>query len=178
MALATPSASGNGHDLKTQARVIFTGSPGNLVAGYHGYTDAALTRYFAQAFPPGSKPVVPPLHVASLFACGFIARLIEGWLFGRSGPSRQTPQNADVGRVTELFWLGDDCFAAQLGEYWRRRARLAGVARACSKGESRRRIRGPRIQFLLPNQNHLAGGCLSQRCRLAGLMPKPEIHAE
>ena len=50
MALAMPSASGNGHDLKTQARVIFTGSPGNLVAGYHGYTDAALTRYFAQAF--------------------------------------------------------------------------------------------------------------------------------
>jgi hypothetical protein len=33
MALAMPSASGNGHDLKTQARVRFAGSLGNLVAG-------------------------------------------------------------------------------------------------------------------------------------------------
>jgi hypothetical protein len=33
MALAMPSASGNGQDFKTQARVICTGSLGNLVAG-------------------------------------------------------------------------------------------------------------------------------------------------
>ena len=85
MTLAVPSASGNGHDLKTQARVICIGSLGNLVAGYHCDTDAAFARYFAQAFSPGSNPVAPPLHVASRFACGFIARLIEGWLFGHLG---------------------------------------------------------------------------------------------
>jgi len=26
-----------------------------------------------------------PIHAASLFACGFIARLIGGWLFGQQG---------------------------------------------------------------------------------------------
>lgn len=85
MTLAVPSASGNGHDLKTQARVICIGSLGNLVAGYHCDTDAAFARYFAQAFSPGSNPVAQPIHVASLFACGFIARLIGGWLLGYLG---------------------------------------------------------------------------------------------
>ena len=50
MALAMPSARGNGHDFKTQARVIFTGSLGNLAAGYHCDTYAAFARHFTQAF--------------------------------------------------------------------------------------------------------------------------------
>lgn len=170
------SASGNGQDLKTQVRVIFTGSLGNPVAGYDCYTYAAFARYFARAFSPDSNPVVPPTYAAIGLTFGFLCAP-SGLAVWPAGRPPRTPQNAEAVRVTEVFWLADDYTAGHLREYWRRRARLAGVSRARSKGESRRRIRGPRAQFLSPTQNHLAGGCLSQGCRLAGLTPKPEIHA-
>lgn len=72
-------------DVRRRIRAIFIGSVGNLVEWYDFYAYTAFALYFAGAFFPGGNPVVQQLNAALLFAFGFIARPIGGWLFGHLG---------------------------------------------------------------------------------------------
>ncbi len=63
-------------------KAIFVGSMGNLVEWYDFYVYAAFSLYFAPAFFPSDDPVSQQLNAATLFAAGFIARPVGGWLFG------------------------------------------------------------------------------------------------
>jgi MHS family alpha-ketoglutarate permease-like MFS transporter len=63
-------------------KAILIGSAGNLVEWYDFYVYSAFALYFGGAFFPGNDPVVQQLNTAILFALGFIARPIGGWLFG------------------------------------------------------------------------------------------------
>src|SRR5262245_30913596 len=65
-----------------RVKAIFIGSIGNLVEWYDFYVYTAFALYFANSFFPGNDPVVQQLNAAVLFALGFIARPIGGWLFG------------------------------------------------------------------------------------------------
>ena len=69
-------------DVRRRIKAIFTGSIGNLVEWYDFYVYTAFALYFANSFFPGNDPVVQQLNAAVLFAIGFIARPIGGWLFG------------------------------------------------------------------------------------------------
>ena len=69
-------------DVARRLKAIFVGSIGNLVEWYDFYAYAAFALYFANAFFPGTDPVVQQLNAAVLFAVGFIVRPIGGWLFG------------------------------------------------------------------------------------------------
>src|ERR1041384_5686014 len=69
-------------DVRRRLNAILIGSAGNLVEWYDFYVYTAFALYFAGSFFPGSDPVVQQLNAAVLFAIGFIARPIGGWLFG------------------------------------------------------------------------------------------------
>src|SRR5438094_2935072 len=69
-------------DVRRRLKAIFIGSIGNLVEWYDFYVYTAFALYFANSFFPGNDPVVQQLNAAVLFAIGFIARPIGGWLFG------------------------------------------------------------------------------------------------
>src|SRR6516162_1532822 len=69
-------------DVRRRVKAIFVGSIGNLVEWYDFYVYTAFALYFAASFFPGNDPVVQQLNAAVLFAIGFIARPIGGWLFG------------------------------------------------------------------------------------------------
>jgi MHS family alpha-ketoglutarate permease-like MFS transporter len=69
-------------DVRRRIKAIFIGSAGNLVEWYDFYVYTAFSLYFAGSFFPGDDPVVQQLNAAVLFAIGFIARPIGGWLFG------------------------------------------------------------------------------------------------
>src|SRR4030095_5786910 len=69
-------------DVRRRIKAIFIGSAGNLVEWYDFYVYTAFSLYFAGSFFPGDDPVVQQLNAAVLFALGFIARPIGGWLFG------------------------------------------------------------------------------------------------
>src|SRR6185369_3086143 len=79
-----PAADGNLQftDMRRRIKAIFIGSIGNLVEWYDFYVYTAFALYFASSFFPGNDPVVQQLNAAVLFAIGFIARPIGGWLFG------------------------------------------------------------------------------------------------
>ena len=72
-------------DVERRIKAIFIGSIGNLVEWYDFYAYTAFALYFAGAFFPGGNLVVQQLNAALLFAFGFIARPIGGWLFGHLG---------------------------------------------------------------------------------------------
>jgi MHS family alpha-ketoglutarate permease-like MFS transporter len=69
-------------DVRRRLKPIFIGSIGNLVEWYDFYAYTAFALYFANAFFPGSDPVLQQLNAAIVFAIGFIMRPIGGWLFG------------------------------------------------------------------------------------------------
>jgi MHS family alpha-ketoglutarate permease-like MFS transporter len=83
-------------DMTRRVKAIFIGSIGNLVEWYDFYTYAAFALYFAASFFPGQNPVVQQLNAAVLFAIGFIARPIGGWLFGHFADH--------YGRRNALMW--------------------------------------------------------------------------
>jgi MHS family alpha-ketoglutarate permease-like MFS transporter len=83
-------------DVTRRVKAIFIGSIGNLVEWYDFYTYAAFALYFAASFFPGQNPVVQQLNAAILFAIGFIARPIGGWLFGHFADH--------YGRRNALMW--------------------------------------------------------------------------
>ncbi len=65
------------------ARAVVIGSLGNLVEWYDFYTYAAVALYFAKSFFPEGTALAQQLNAALVFALGFIARPVGGWLFGR-----------------------------------------------------------------------------------------------
>src|SRR6476620_4811052 len=69
-------------DVRRRLKAIFIGSIGNLVEWYDFYAYTAFALYFANAFFPGSDPVLQQLNAAVVFAIGFVMRPIGGWLFG------------------------------------------------------------------------------------------------
>ena len=84
--MTAPKTAGAEHvdlaDMRRRIKAIFIGSVGNLVEWYDFYAYAAFALYFAGSFFPGNDPVVQQLNAALLFAFGFIARPVGGWLFG------------------------------------------------------------------------------------------------
>ena len=69
-------------DMRRRLRAIFIGSAGNLVEYYDFYAYAAFALYFAKSFFPEGDETVQQLNAAMLFAAGFLARPLGGWLFG------------------------------------------------------------------------------------------------
>lgn len=66
----------------TRLRAILSGSAGNLVEWYDWYAYAAFSLYFAPVFFPGKDATANLLNTAGIFAVGFLARPVGGWLFG------------------------------------------------------------------------------------------------
>lgn len=82
-ATARPGLSSSGAaDMRRRLRAIFIGSVGNLVEYYDFYVYAAFSLYFAKSFFPDGDETVQQLNAAVIFAGGFLARPLGGWLFG------------------------------------------------------------------------------------------------
>ena len=69
-------------DMRRRLKAIFIGSVGNLVEYYDFYAYAAFALYFAKSFFPEGDETAQQLNAAMLFAAGFLARPLGGWLFG------------------------------------------------------------------------------------------------
>ena len=63
-------------------RAIVGGSAGNLVEWYDWYAYSAFTLYFAPHFFPKGDQTTQLLNTAAVFAVGFFARPLGGWLMG------------------------------------------------------------------------------------------------
>jgi len=68
-----------------QIRAVLIGSAGNLVEWYDFYCYSAFSLYFAGSFFPKQDRTAQMLSAAGIFALGFFARPIGGWLFGYIG---------------------------------------------------------------------------------------------
>jgi MHS family alpha-ketoglutarate permease-like MFS transporter len=64
-------------------RSIIGGSIGNLVEWYDWYVYSAFALYFAKSFFPPASQTAQLLNAAAVFAVGFLARPLGGWLMGR-----------------------------------------------------------------------------------------------
>ena len=71
-----------GVTMRRRLRAIFIGSLGNLIEWYDFYAYAAFALYFAKSFFPEGDELSQQLNAAVLFAGGFLARPLGGWLFG------------------------------------------------------------------------------------------------
>ncbi|MHA6820450.1 MFS transporter [Ralstonia pseudosolanacearum] len=70
------------HDVRRRLRSIFSGSVGNLVEWYDWYVYSAFALYFAKSFFPKGDQTAQLLNTAAVFAVGFLARPVGGWLMG------------------------------------------------------------------------------------------------
>ncbi|WP_175924242.1 MFS transporter [Burkholderia latens] len=61
---------------------IFVGSAGNLIEWYDWYVYSAFALYFAHSFFPAGNQTAQLLNTAAVFAVGFLARPVGGWLTG------------------------------------------------------------------------------------------------
>lgn len=79
-----PSAQQLSADPSTRQRLrsIFSGSIGNLVEWYDWYVYSAFALYFAKSFFPKGDQTAQLLNTAAIFAVGFLARPVGGWLMG------------------------------------------------------------------------------------------------
>lgn len=69
-------------DTRWRLRSIFSGSVGNLIEWYDWYVYSAFALYFAKSFFPAGNSTAQLLNTAAVFAVGFLARPIGGWLMG------------------------------------------------------------------------------------------------
>ncbi|MEE2977728.1 MAG: MFS transporter [Pseudomonadota bacterium] len=69
-------------DVRRRLRSIFSGSVGNLVEWYDWYVYSAFALYFAKSFFPKGDQTAQLLNTAAVFAVGFLARPLGGWLMG------------------------------------------------------------------------------------------------
>lgn len=70
------------NDVGRRIRSIFSGSVGNLIEWYDWYVYSAFALYFAKSFFPAGNSTAQLLNTAAVFAVGFLARPIGGWLMG------------------------------------------------------------------------------------------------
>jgi MHS family alpha-ketoglutarate permease-like MFS transporter len=63
-------------------RSIISGSIGNLIEWYDWYVYSAFAIYFAKSFFPQGNLTAQLLNTAAVFAVGFLARPLGGWLMG------------------------------------------------------------------------------------------------
>jgi MHS family alpha-ketoglutarate permease-like MFS transporter len=77
-ALANPPSSDKLRRLKS----IFSGSAGNMIEWYDWYVYSAFALYFAKSFFPAADQTAQLLNTAAVFAVGFLARPLGGWLMG------------------------------------------------------------------------------------------------
>ena len=61
---------------------IFSGSIGNMLEYYDWFTYSALELYFSKVFFPNGDLTVALIKSAAVFAIGFLARPIGGWILG------------------------------------------------------------------------------------------------
>jgi MHS family alpha-ketoglutarate permease-like MFS transporter len=71
------------HGVPRRLRSIIGGSIGNLVEWYDWYVYSAFALYFAKSFFPPASQTAQLLNAAAVFAVGFLARPLGGWLMGR-----------------------------------------------------------------------------------------------
>ena len=69
-------------DRLRRLKSIFSGSAGNLIEWYDWYVYSAFALYFARSFFPAGNQTAQLLNTAAVFAVGFLARPIGGWLMG------------------------------------------------------------------------------------------------
>ena len=69
-------------DKLRRLKSIFSGSAGNLIEWYDWYVYSAFALYFAHSFFPAGNQTAQLLNTAAVFAVGFLARPIGGWLMG------------------------------------------------------------------------------------------------
>ncbi|HTJ93098.1 MAG TPA: MFS transporter, partial [Pararobbsia sp.] len=63
-------------------RSILSGSVGNLIEWYDWYVYSAFALYFARVFFPAGDQTAQLLNTAAVFAVGFLARPVGGWIMG------------------------------------------------------------------------------------------------
>lgn len=88
--MATPSSAAtagaapvsSAKDTRSRVRSIFSGSVGNLIEWYDWYVYSAFALYFAKSFFPAGNSTAQLLNTAAVFAVGFLARPVGGWLMG------------------------------------------------------------------------------------------------
>jgi MFS transporter, MHS family, alpha-ketoglutarate permease len=66
----------------SRLRSIFSGSVGNLIEWYDWYVYSAFALYFARSFFPAGDQTAQLLNTAAVFAVGFLARPVGGWIMG------------------------------------------------------------------------------------------------
>ena len=71
-------------DMSMRQRVwgIFSGSIGNLIEYYDWFVYVGLEIYFSKEFFPAGDATVSLLKTAAVFAIGFLARPVGGWVLG------------------------------------------------------------------------------------------------
>lgn len=81
--LATPEQAASQPASKLRRiRSIFSGAAGNLIEWYDWYVYSAFALYFARSFFPAGNQTAQLLNTAAVFAVGFLARPVGGWLMG------------------------------------------------------------------------------------------------
>ena len=65
------------------AKAVFRGSVGNAVEWYDWFVYANFALYFAGQFFPEGDRTAQLMNTAAVFAVGFLARPLGGWLLGR-----------------------------------------------------------------------------------------------
>lgn len=76
------------HDRGHHVRSVIGGSIGNLVEWYDWFVYASFALYFAGQFFPEGSPTAQLMNTAAVFAVGFLARPLGGWLLGRIADRR------------------------------------------------------------------------------------------
>ncbi|WP_109481023.1 MFS transporter [Paraburkholderia sp. C35] len=79
---ATESSASASRDHLRRLKSIFSGSAGNLIEWYDWYVYSAFALYFARSFFPAGNQTAQLLNTAAVFAVGFLARPVGGWLMG------------------------------------------------------------------------------------------------
>lgn len=69
-------------DKLQRLKSIFSASAGNLIEWYDWYVYSAFALYFAHSFFPAGNQTAQLLNTAAVFAVGFLARPVGGWLMG------------------------------------------------------------------------------------------------
>lgn len=69
-------------DVKKRVKSIISGSIGNMVEWYDWYAYSAFALYFSKVFFPAGDQTAQLLKGSAVFAVGFLARPLGGWLLG------------------------------------------------------------------------------------------------